>query len=567
MTTAAVPGLRRVCWFGESAAAGYLCAPHLTPARLLEAQLREAAGGDTAWEVIDRSRINERLSGLVASVEAAVALQPDHLVVYAGNNHRLLETPELSPFAPPGRRELAAALRDEGALGAARLARRRGAERTAFTYERIADAATALGAPLTLVLPEVSLADWESHQPPVRLPGDGTARWHRLCVESRAALAAGRVADAERAAWRMVDLDGGLGPTPFRLLAAAARFDGRDADARDAAVSEVDAVHYPLLASLAAPQAGTPERHVLAAVAERRGLAVVDLRRVIADWTGSLLPGRHLFLDYCHLSPEGMGVATAAVAAELLRQAGAEPPEDAWRRLAAKPAGSLVDSWTPAAEATARFGAAIHTAHRHLPVTDRGELLDAWCAAALDADPEAAAAAMLDLADARTAPGPGLLTAAQQRNLARPAPLGLQHGWRWPHLDADLLTAMGRRLAAAGREDDAAEIERMIVGRRALPAAGAELAGDGFHLARPVARLLPEAMAQPGLAPRAALRCAWPETAFDLVTAGPGEIELELVARTPEREGGRLGVALSGAGGALAVGRGWRRGKLRLAVP
>ncbi|HEX2253889.1 MAG TPA: hypothetical protein VHQ65_11535, partial [Thermoanaerobaculia bacterium] len=111
-------GPRRLCFFGESAAAGYLYAPHLTPARVLEAQLATLAGPGR-WEVVDLARTNERLATLAATVEASLQLQPDLLVIYAGNNWTLLETPELSPFAPSvtSRQRLAAALREGGAEG------------------------------------------------------------------------------------------------------------------------------------------------------------------------------------------------------------------------------------------------------------------------------------------------------------------------------------------------------------------------------------------------------------------------------------------------------------------
>ena len=58
----------RVAFFGESVAAGYLYAPHLTPAGVLEAQLR-AAGGGANFEVIDLARTNETLAGLLATVK------------------------------------------------------------------------------------------------------------------------------------------------------------------------------------------------------------------------------------------------------------------------------------------------------------------------------------------------------------------------------------------------------------------------------------------------------------------------------------------------------------------
>ncbi len=631
------PGVRRVCLFGESAAAGYLYAPHLTPAGVLEAQLGAVDGG--GWEVVDLARSNERADTLAATVEAAAQLAPDHLVVYAGNNWKLLETTELSPWVPrvAARQELAAALAAEGSIGAARLARRRGAERAAAALERVAAVAARRGVPVTVVLPEVSLADWETLQPPPRLPADGTARWHAalrralaaLAAADRrsagpraaagavppgrpapwaagaaggipdavlafgsgtsaaapvAALAAGPLAAVEAAAWEMVALDGGVCPTPFRLLAAAhlaaagaAEARGEPAAAhlaaaRDSAVSEIDATHYPLLAFLAAPQADSAARRVTTAAARRHGFDVVDLREVLAGEGDGALPGRRLFLDYCHLTAEGMHRAMAAVAHALLRRAGSPAAERGWRRLAAElppPWSGVPAACAAAAEATAYLGATVHTAHRHLPVTGRGELLDHWCAAALERGGEAAAAAMRDLAEARTAPGPELLSAAQARNLARQAPLLLQHGWRWPHLDGDLLAAMHRALAAR-RRPEADRLAALAAGRCAPPAGGLDLVHPPRHLAAPLARRFPEAMAPEGLAPAATLAALWPHTAFDLVLpAGGAPLRVSLTARLPGAAAeGTVEVSLDGRpAGRFRAGRTWCRVRLEIAAP
>ncbi|HEX2254608.1 MAG TPA: hypothetical protein VHQ65_15170, partial [Thermoanaerobaculia bacterium] len=394
--------------------------------------------------------------------------------------------------------------------------------------------AAAAGVPVVVVLPEVNLGDWETRQPPALLFGEAAGRWHAHLARGLTALVAGRIAAAESAAWAMVELDGGFSTTPFRLLAEAARRDGRAAEARDAAISEIDALHYPLMAFLAAPRAGTAERRLLAAEAERRGWGAVDLRQAFAAATGEVLPGRRLFLDYCHLTREGMKIAMAAVAGEVLRRAGggAAPetgpeagPEALRRRLAALPEPEV----PPQAEAVAFLGAAVHTAHRHLPVTDRRDLLVHWCRRAL-ATSAGVAAALLDLADARTAPLPEALTAAQQRNLRSAYPLTLQHGWRWDGADADLLAAMRATLAEAGRPE-AAEMERLLAHRRP-PRLDADLLPT--HLAEPLARPFPEAMAPAGLAPRATLRCLWPTVGIE---TGTGMRRLEVVARHPEGAG------------------------------
>ena len=83
------PGTRRICFFGESVAAGYLYAPHLTPAMVLEEQLRQTS--DThAYEVIDLARTNETLDGLLTTVRRSLQLNPDVLVLFVGNNWTLL---------------------------------------------------------------------------------------------------------------------------------------------------------------------------------------------------------------------------------------------------------------------------------------------------------------------------------------------------------------------------------------------------------------------------------------------------------------------------------------------
>src|SRR4051794_22717408 len=126
----------RVAFFGESVAAGYLYAPHLTPARVLESQLK--AAGD--FEVVDLARTNETLAGLAETVRTSLQINPDVLVIFAGNNWNLLETPEISPYAPSvtARRDYAAALRAGGIAWPIRLAASRLRQRAGGALEQIA---------------------------------------------------------------------------------------------------------------------------------------------------------------------------------------------------------------------------------------------------------------------------------------------------------------------------------------------------------------------------------------------------------------------------------------------
>lgn len=571
------PGRRRVCLFGESVAAGYLYSPHLTAASALEAWLRELSGGE-GYEVIDLARTNETLDGMAATVEASLQLDPDLVVLFTGNNWNLLETPEVSPYAPSAgaRRDYAAALGQVGVAGPVGLARRRLDRKARSALDRIASAARSVRAPVVAVVPEVNLADWESRQPPVWLPGDGTARWFGLLAAAREALSRGDAAAAEEAAWRMTALDRSSGPVPFRLLARAWAAQGREGEARDAALAEVDAVHYPLLCFLAAPQATTAARALLADAAAGHGWSAVDLRPVFAAHTGSALPGRRLFLDYCHLTSEGMATAMAAAAVEVARLAppagvAAHAPSAGWPDLLQSGRGPVVSS---AAEATARLGAALHGAHRLLPVGPVAPHLEPWCSEALALAP-GVEDTFLALAEARAAPCPAGLTEAVRRLLASPHPLGFQHGLQWPGLDADVLSAAAAALRRVGRAGPAAEIERRLVGPGLGPR-GIDLARGRRYLAEPLARVYPEAIDVREASGRAALRCPWPETSFWLPLAEPeaaGHVTLRLTARLPPIPGaegcrrGRAEVRIDGEPTApVVLGERWSRCTVRLPV-
>lgn len=530
----------RVGFFGESAAAGYLYAPHLTPARVLEAQLR-AAGGDGNFEVVDLARTNETLASLAETVRTSLQINPDMLVLFLGNNWNLLETPEVSPYAPSAeaRRRYARALREEGITGPVRLAAEALREKAEATLDFVALIARAVQIPVILVLPEVNLADWENRQPPVWLPGDGTIRWHSLYGEAVGRLEREDCEGALATARSLRDLDGGACSSTWRLLAKAWTGLGDLEEASRAALAEVDAAAYPVLAFLGAPQATTAVREILRRAAGKHGFTCVDLREVFAEATGSPLPGRRLFLDYCHLTSEGIHLAMAAVAAEVLDLSGMP--------FSSPPAFPILEI-PPEAEATARLGAAVHTAHRLLPVGPKRPILEHWCEAALDASP-GIAEAMRDLVQARCAPCPAVLTAAQQRNLASPYRLLLQHGWRWDYLDADLIEAISRDCTPRPF--------------RVQPA-GTDLTEPPW-LWEPLERFYPEVMRFEDLSERATFRSPWPESSFCLVCDTESDVEVEPTLRLPaaipgERRSGQVRFAVNGREvGAMEARERWRR--------
>ncbi len=516
-------GTQRVCFFGESVAAGYLYAPHLTPAQVLGSYL----GG--RWEVVDLARTNETLDGLVAAATAAARhLDPDAMVVLTGNNWNLLETPEASPYYPSaaGRAECAAALRESGPAGPIELAGRRRLRRAGEAL----DALAAIGVPVVLAVPQGNVADWEARQPPPWLPGGGTAAWHRHYAAATEALAAVTPAVAREHAERMIDLDGGLTPSPFRILAAAG--------VPGAAEAEAAADHYATMCLLGAPRAAPVDQELMRRAARRHGFRLVDLPAVFAGRRHS--GGGRLFLDYCHLTAEGIGVAMAAAASALLgRDVAPQRPQV-----------------PPAVEATARLGAAIHTAHRHLPVDPRNDAVADRLREALAADP-GVAATMLDVAAARAAPAPEVLTRSQQRNVASPHRLGYQHGWRFDHIDAALLDAMEPLLDGA---------IGLALASRAVGSEPVELVQPPEHLWEPAARYHPEVAPFADITVPPFLRCPWPSASLAFVAVAATDHAVEMTARLPRHAApGDARITVNGRHvGQAALGRRWSATMVRM---
>lgn len=547
LSTRKPPGVLRICFFGESAAAGYLYAPHVTPAQVLEHRL--GAGGES-FEVVDLARTNEGLGSLVATFEAALQLVPDLFVIFTGNNWNLLEIPEISSYfpSPVARRRVGQALRQGGVRAVLELARRRLRSKTRAALAQIARLAVRAGVPVVLVVPEVNLADWENRQPPVWLPGDGNARWHKLFAAARPALEAKDWTRVLDLAGQMRALDDGLCPTSHRLRARALEGLGRLGEACEAARDEVAAGAYPTLCSLGSPQATGEVQEILRGAAAEHRWSVVDLPAVFAAETSGASPGNRFFLDYCHLTFEGMEIAMAAVAAQIRNILGlARLPEGPGFAVAAE------------IEATARLGAAIHGAHRLLAVGSKPALLEPWCRGAFAASP-GVAAAMLDLCAARVAPCPAVVSAAQARNFVSPYRLSLQHGWRWAWLDAELLAALD---AALGTELPSAD-------SLAVSPEGVDLTRPPF-LWEPLERFYPEALELDGRNGHLAFRAPWPTSSFCLVVAEPAEIVLELTLRLPpvpgvasdRRETVSVHVGEAEVG-TVEASTSWRRHTLRL---
>lgn len=332
----------RVCLIGESAAAGMFYTPHYTPALALA----ECLG--PRYEVLDLTRNAMNANELVATTRASLQLSPDLIVVYAGNNW----------FAGLGlhwegdaaeRRDYVDAMTAQGTSEVVRTFQRRLRELGRATIAALAELGRSPRTRLVLVVPPVNLR-WERAEPPVWLGRGRTARWYACHARALDALSRNELAKARELVDQMSALDEGRCPTTHRLRGKIQLALGRPADAADA--FELELEHANALELFCQPVPGAPRylRDEMRSAAADHALEYVDVPRVFEAHSGSPLLRSELFIDYCHLSPEGMRLAMAAVARTIECS---RAPE-----IAAPP-----PVLTPRVECIARFYAAIYTSH------------------------------------------------------------------------------------------------------------------------------------------------------------------------------------------------------------
>lgn len=369
---------RRVVLLGESAARGFFYDPLFNLAKALELMLGYAAPGAT--EVIDLACTDQTLPELETTFESAFALAPDAIVIYAGNNWGNTRKNPTLPRSVKGRGLRSIALREQGVAGLKRMAESELACASTAFMERVAARCKDSRTPVLMLIPEYNLADWRDARPIAPwLSDDKNVLWLESCRIARAALSSGDLDVATAAAQNMVTLDEGVSAFGLALLGECARRGGRFDEARQFLERARDATVWDPLPQ--SPRGFAAVQGALRAAAAANNLGVVDLPQIFAAHLRGELPDRRLFIDYCHLSIEGIRVSMAHTAASLLPMLGLPSSQPSELAGVALPV-------TPAIEAQAHFAAAIHTAHWAFECED---VMRYHCDAALEKDPAVAA--------------------------------------------------------------------------------------------------------------------------------------------------------------------------------
>jgi hypothetical protein len=451
---------RRVVLIGESVARGYLFDPQYTPAKAL-ASILASHVGSSEFEVVDLARTDMGLDQLNMVARSAVVLEPDAVVIFAGNNWWG------AGLLTGGVGKLAAASRERGVAGLKHAVEIKHRGSVIEAVRGICEFYLMKGIRLVWVMPEFNLGDWrdpETNAP--LLPGRGNREWLEQWSRARKAMAARHFDAASRCAARMIELDEGTSVTGFYIQAACREAEGDLERARSHFESARDATMWSPFAKTPRPFAITHQ--TLREEAQKAGFDLVDLPALFWAHAGPL-PNRRFFVDYCHLSAEGIQISMAATASCLVQRFFGESVS--WKTLAKQSATPDRDT-----EAQAMFLAAIHNAHWR----QRAEVVLYFCRRSLELSRDVARA-MECLMEIQNRKAPVLMCKAAETVAELPFPLIRQYFLRWNYrvLDRVLLAAFADTLTEAGI-DAKRQLEAFRIHERSAARFKVDLL-DGFY--------------------------------------------------------------------------------------
>jgi hypothetical protein len=365
---------KRLIFLGESVARGYLYDPYYNPAKVLQGILDQS--GMVNSEVLDLARTNLDLTNLGSLTNECLELKPDAIAVFAGNNwyysiKRKLTKNDLLLLGEAFEKEGLAKLK-ELLIGKFR-------EGVKDYLRQLSHISAKYGIPVFFIIPEFNLLDWRSSNNEkilTAIPNSDLQQWNKTREEAEVAMSAGNLETAWQKAQEMIQLDCSH-PSGYDIAADVSISRGMNEEARAFLEAARDTSLFNR--SYSKPRAFAVIRETILAEAAAMNIHVVDLPAVFKETENGALPGRDLFLDYCHLSEKGIQIAMAATAQSVIR---------AFTEKSVSIAELNAESFTAddTVRATAFICAAVHNAH----YGQTHDMLNYLCSSALKSSPVAA---------------------------------------------------------------------------------------------------------------------------------------------------------------------------------
>lgn len=341
---------KRIALLGESVARGYFYDPHYNVAKELEALLKHRYKLADI-EVLDLARTGMGMDALLELAKCCSAFKPEAVVIFAGNNWAS------GTILPEDYNELSGD-HGEGLFGKLKSVLERKLEKKVKAFlKEIKYCLVEAGIPVVFVIPEFNLKDWASDDADRILfshPANNIVDWIEASDHGEQALKAGDWEKLLLSAEKMVKADPS-NPRGYELLAQYHLCNNNPGKARECLEQSRDTAIIGKSDNVT-PRCYRVVQRTLLHAAGNYGIDTVDLRTEFKALCPDDIPGRELFLDYCHLTVEGIRIAmqrTALTLAPLLTRG---------RRLPEK-GDAPVFQPDDLVNAVAHFSAAIHNAH------------------------------------------------------------------------------------------------------------------------------------------------------------------------------------------------------------
>lgn len=309
---------KRVILLGESVARGFLLDPLYTPAIVLEKLLNANASNDK-FEIIDLAETNLEMLGLKNRFKQCLALQPDVVILFAGNNwhqdyfkwiasdQSILEKVQRSISASVNPGDIKPVLEEIFS------------QMVKNFIDEIGNVTEQHQFPVVMMIPEFNLLDCRStvgERAVTFLVNDGIKQW----IASRdAAKAAQRENDIEEwlsHATQMIALDPSH-PLGYEMSADAYIKQNNFDEARTLLERGRDTALFKR--SNSKPRMFTVIRDtILKEASKYERICLVDLPLVFKKHFNGRIPGKEIFLDYCHFTVKGIQLAMNEVSEQVL---------------------------------------------------------------------------------------------------------------------------------------------------------------------------------------------------------------------------------------------------------
>ncbi|HBQ7845362.1 TPA: hypothetical protein L8R78_005111 [Klebsiella aerogenes] len=302
------PNKKTIIYMGESVARGFVFDPVVTPAKLLKDKI-----ADHDYEIVDLACTGMNASALLQTVQEALELHPDMIVIHAGNNWWN------SWWGNPSA-EVTTSLIGLDSLQIKDVITQQVKLYITFILQSIVNLCKKTEVKLYFVLPEFNYAGWQNEFAiPAWLDDQTSACWLEHVQNANNLFALQKFPEMQAECNKALVLDNETSPLSLELMAKAEEGLGNTVIAKEYYIKAKNAVvwqyttHTPRCPSFI-------EDLIREIIGQNPDCELIDLPEIFYQSSGKIIPDKTLFVDYVHHSLKGMDWVSDALASAITKK-------------------------------------------------------------------------------------------------------------------------------------------------------------------------------------------------------------------------------------------------------